>query len=238
MRYLYFIIMRSILIILFFMLIAVSAKSQKWQQGYFYDVKGNKETGFIWARPGGKGPIKDEAFIEFKGNNKENPYKLSASDLSSFVVGRDSFVVAAEPQTSNWQYGMDFVKVALDEDIKLYLFRGEGNGGVGGSGIQPAFEGGIGGGTGGYGGGVGAGISIPIGHGGGGKGGNRIAYYYGANTAEMKELTPLNFVDIMSDMMGDEPDIADAIRNNKYNLSNIDRLIFDFKQAKASHSSQ
>src|ERR1700761_6216031 len=136
--------------------------AQKWQQGYFYDVKGNKETGFIWARPGGKGPIKDEAFIEFKENNKENPYKLSASDLSSFVVGRDSFVVAAEPQTSNWQYSMDFVKVAVDEDIKLYLFRGEGNGGVG-SGIQPNFEGGIGGGTGGYGGGIGAGISIPIG---------------------------------------------------------------------------
>jgi len=209
--------------------------AQKWQQGYFYDVKGNKETGFIWARPGGRGPIKDEAFIEFKGTNKENPYKLSASDLSSFVVGRDSFVVAAEPQTSNWQYAMDFVKVALDEDIKLYLFRGEGNGGISGSGIQPAFEGGIGGGTGGYGGGVGAGISIPIGHG-GHSGGNRIAYYYGANTAEMKELTPFNFVDIMSDMMGDEPDIADAIRNNKYSLGNIDKLIVDFKQAKAQHT--
>ena len=213
------------------------AQAQKWQQGYFYDVKGNKETGFIWAKPGGKGPIKDEAFIEFKGTNKENPYKLSASDLSSFVVGRDSFVVAAEPQTGNWQYGMDFVKVVVDEDVKLYFIRGGGSGGIGGSGIQPGFEGGIGGGTGGYGGGVGAGISIPIGHGGGGSG-NRVTYYYGANTAEMKELTPLNFMDIMSDMMGDEPDIADAIRNNKYSLSNIEKLVADFKKAKASHSSQ
>jgi hypothetical protein len=229
--------MKKALYIIILTTICYSANAQKWQQGYFYDVKGNKETGFIWAKPGGRGPIKDEAFIEFKENNKENPYKLSASDLSSYVVGRDSFVVAAEPQTGNWQYGMDFVKVALDEDIKLYQFKGEGNGGVGG-GIRPEFEGGIGGGTGGYGGGVGAGISIPIGHGGGGKGGNRIAYYYGANTAEMKELTPFNFVDIMSDMMGDEPDIADAIRNNKYNLSNIDRLIADFEKAKASHSSQ
>lgn len=237
MRYLYFINMRSILIILFFMLIAVSAKSQKWQQGYFYDIKGNKEAGFIRVDPRGREPIKDEAFIEFKDDKKDNPFKLSASDLRSFVIGRDSFVVAAEPQTSNWRYGIDFVKVALDEDIKLYVFKGDGSGGIAGSGIQPGFEGGIGGGTGGYGGGFGAGISIPIGHG-GHSGGNRIAYYYGANTAEMKELTPINFVDIMSDMMGDEPDIADAIRNNKYNLNNIDKLIADFKQAKASHSSQ
>jgi len=230
MRYLYFIIMRSILIILFFMLIAVSAKSQKWQPGYFYDVKGNKETGFINAHPGGKGPIKDEAFIEFKDNNKGNPFKLSASDLKSFVIGRDSFVVAGEPPTSNWQYGLDFVKVEVNEDLKLFVFRGEGNGGIGSSGIQPAFEGGVGGGTGGYGGGIGAGISIPIGHG-GGKGGNRVAYYYGENTAQMKELTPLNFVDIMSDMMGDDPDIADAIHNNKYNLGNIEKLVADFKKS-------
>src|ERR1700744_4699861 len=115
--------MRSILIILFFMLVAVSAKSQKWQPGYFFDTKGNKETGYIWLKPSGKGPIKDEAFIEFKENNKENPFKLSASDLKCFVVGRDSFVVAGEPPTSNWQYGLDFVKVELDEDIKLYVFR-------------------------------------------------------------------------------------------------------------------
>jgi hypothetical protein len=40
----------------------------------------------------------------------------------------------------------------------------------------------------------------------------------------------------MSDMMGDEPDIADAIRNNKYSLSNIEKLIADFKQAKAQHA--
>lgn len=211
------------------------ARAQKWQPGYFYDIKGNKETGLIRLKPSGKGPIKDEAFIEFKDNSKENPFKLSASDLRSFVVGRDSFVVAAEPQTANWQYGFDFVKVVLDEDVKLYYFRGDG--GSGGGGIQPGFEGGIGGGTGGYGGGIGAGISIPIGRGGGG-GGNRVVYYYGPNTANMKELTPLNFVDIMSDIMGDEPDIVDALHDNKYNLNNINKLIADFEKAKAANGTQ
>ncbi len=85
-------IMRSILIILFFMLVALSAKSQKWQQGSFTDVKGNKVLGLIRENPSKNGPIKDEGFIEFKDNGKTNPYKLSAGDLQSFTIGQDSFV--------------------------------------------------------------------------------------------------------------------------------------------------
>jgi hypothetical protein len=65
--------MRSILIILFLMLSFVSAKSQKWQPGVFTDVKGNRTSGFIRVNPGGKGPIKDEGFIEFKDDEKTNP---------------------------------------------------------------------------------------------------------------------------------------------------------------------
>jgi hypothetical protein len=44
--------MRPILIILFFMLMNISAKSQsgKWQPGHFTDIKGNKETGLIRIR--------------------------------------------------------------------------------------------------------------------------------------------------------------------------------------------
>src|ERR1700761_2982688 len=94
-------IMRSILIILFCMLIAVSAKSQKWQPGSFTDIKGNKVSGLIRENPTNKGPIKDEGYIEFKDDSKANPYKLSASDLKSFIIGRDSFVVAHAPGNSN-----------------------------------------------------------------------------------------------------------------------------------------
>jgi hypothetical protein len=112
-------VMRSILIILFFMLCFVSAKSQKWQQGSFTDVKGNREAGLIRTNPSGKGPIKGEGFIEFKDNEKTNPYKLSASDLRSFVVGQDSFIVAHAPANESWnKEETDFVKVVLDEPIK------------------------------------------------------------------------------------------------------------------------
>jgi len=216
------------------MLTYVSAKSQKWQPGSFTDVKGNKVTGLIRENPSGKGPIKDEGFIEFKDDPKTNPYKLSASDLRSFNVGQDSFVVAHAPHNTYWtKKELDFVKVALNEDIKLYVANvGTYNGGGRGIGVSPEVGGGIG--TGGY-SGMGGGVAIDLG--GGGKGGKVMTtWYYGANTAEMELLTPINFKDIMSDVMGDEQDVVDKIQAGQYNLGNIDKLIAYFKQVKASHS--
>ncbi|MGZ3832875.1 MAG: hypothetical protein ACXVB0_05090, partial [Mucilaginibacter sp.] len=127
--------MRSILIILFFMLTYVSAKSQKWQPGTFTDIKGNIVTGLIRENPSNKGPIKDEGFIEVKDDAKSNPYKLSASDLKSFTIGKDSFVVAHAPRNETWtKKELDFVKVALNEETKLYVAV-VGTGGGGGNGI-------------------------------------------------------------------------------------------------------
>jgi hypothetical protein len=228
--------MRSILIILFCMLIAVSAKSQKWQPGSFTDIKGNKVTGLLRENPTNKGPIKDEGYIEFKDDSKANPYKLSASDLKSFMIGRDSFIVAHAPGNSNWsKKELDFVQVALDEETKLYVANvatGGGGGGGLGSRVQPEFGGGIG--TGGY-GGFGGGVGINLGGGGGGKGKVITTFYYGANTATMQQLTPINFKDVMSDIMGDEPDVVDKIQSGQFNIYNVDKLIAYFKQVKAAH---
>ena len=236
MRYLYFIIMRPILIILFFMLIIVSVKSQaqKWQPGHFTDVKGNVENGLIRTNPSGKPPIKGEGFIEFREDTKAEPFKLSASDLRSFVIGRDSFIVTHAPANEIWlNKELDFVKVVVDEDIKLYAAMEGGSGGGSGFGIEPGIGAGIG--TGGFGSGVGGGISIPIG--GGGRGGKaRMIWYFGTNPASMKQLTNENFEDIMSDMMGDYPDVVDKIHAKVYILANVERLVAYFKQVKAGKS--
>jgi hypothetical protein len=228
--------MRSILIILFFMLAAVSAKSQKWQSGSFTDIKGNRVTGFVNPNPSGKGPIKDEGFIEFKDNEKTNPYKLSASDLKSFTVSKDSFVVAHAPHNTTWsKKELDFVKVELNEETKLYIaVVGTAYGGSGkGIGVHPV--GGVGIGTGGY-SGAGGGLAVDLGGGGGGMSKAQLTYYYGANTAEMDMITPQNFEDVMSDIMGDIPELLERIRDHQFNLGNIQKLIAYFKQAKAAES--
>ena len=218
------------------MLMYVSAKSQKWQPGSFTDTKGNKVTGLIRENPSTKGPIKDEGYIEVKDGDKSNPYKLSASDIQSFTIGKDSFVVAHAPGNSNWsKKELDFVKVALDEQIKLYVANvGTGSGGGHAIGVSPEFGAGVG--TGGY-SGAGGGVAVNLG-GGGGHGKVITTYYYGTTTAEMEQLTPINFKDVMSDVMGDEPDVVEKIQAGQFNLGNMDKLITYFKQVKASHKNQ
>jgi len=217
--------MRSTLIISFFTLMFLSAKAQKWQPGCFYDLKGTKNAGVIRVDPPGRSPIKDEGFIEYKENEKAGSIRLSASDLRSFVAGKDSFIVAIEPREGWAKNEMDFVRVVVDAPIRL--FEAKGNGG-GGAGASPGFGLGIGGGTGGYGGGFGGGISIPIG--GGGSGSSKALYFYGANTAEMKLINDENFVDVMSEVMGDEPDVVEKIQQKKFSLRTMDKLIAYFKQ--------
>ncbi|MBS1530088.1 MAG: hypothetical protein JSU01_07270, partial [Bacteroidetes bacterium] len=202
-------------------------------------VGGNRGTGCISPGPSGRGPIKDEAFIEFKDDEKTNPYKLSASDLKSFVVGRDSFVVAHAPRNTEWsKKELDFVMVELDEDTKLYVARVGTYYGGKSRGISAHPEGDVGIGTGGYGGygGVGGGIGIDLGGGGGGMGKAQTTYYYGANTAEMEMVTPQNFEDVMSDIMGDIPELLERIRDHEFNLGNVQKLIAYFKEAKAQEA--
>ncbi|WP_183560265.1 hypothetical protein [Mucilaginibacter sp. SP1R1] len=223
--------MRSIVILLFVILGYTSAQAQKWQPGNFTDVKGNREAGLIRVNPPGKGPIKNEGFIEFKENEKANPYKLSTSDVQSFVAGRDSFVVAHAPNNESWsKEETDFVKVVLDEPTKLYMAKGGKNGGGSGIGISPGV--GVGYGSGGYGGGLGGGLGITLG--GGGRNGGSTTYYYGANTADMERLTDQNFEDIMTEIMGDEPEVVEKIHAHQFNLKNIDKLIAYFNEKAAA----
>lgn len=215
------------------MLLFTTAKSQSWVRGYFYDVKGTKSSGLIRVDPRGKGPIKGEGFIEYKEDEKADAVKLSASDLRSFVAGRDSFIVAIAPPEGWAKYDMDFVRVAVDGPLRLLEARGNAGGGGGsGVGFSPGIGVGVGGGggTGGFGGGLGGGISIPIGGGGGrGKGGKPV-YYFGANTASMKPITNENFTDVMSEIMGDEPDVVEKIQTKKYSLREMDKLLAYYYQ--------
>jgi hypothetical protein len=227
--------MRSILIILFFMLIVVSAKSQKWQSGRFTDVKGVVATGFIRAYPSGSGPIKNEGFIEYKENEKYNAIKLSAGDLQSFVAGKDSFVVAHAPDNETWaKKDLDFVRVVVDEPLKIYATRAAGSGGLSAIHLSPGVGVSMGGG---YGTSYGGGLGISFGGGGGGKS-SKMSYYYGSSTADMQRLTNENFVDIMSEVMGDEPDVVLRIRSNNFGLNNMEKLVEYFNKIKAAHKQQ
>jgi hypothetical protein len=222
-------------LVLLLLLAGNTAMAQKWLPGHFVDVKGVTTAGYIYPNPGGRGPFRDEGFIEFKDEEHSTPYYLSARDLQSFVAGRDSFVVAHAPGNETWaKREFDFVRVAIDEPIKIYATRGAGNGGSGG-GKKVSVSPELGIGTGTYGTSYGGGVGINIGGGGGGGNNNKLSYYYGSSTATMQHLTNENFVDIMSEVMADEPEVVEQIRANHFGIKNIEKLIAYFYKVRDSH---
>jgi hypothetical protein len=227
--------MRSILLIFLLMLTFVSARSQKWRPGYFMDIKNNKVPGLIQLGAAGKGPIKNEGFIIYKDNPKANEIKLSASDLKYFVVGQDSFVVAHPPSYESWGQEFDFVKVELDEPVKLYIYGGSASRSSGGGGLKvsPSFSTGFGTGYGGYGGG---GVGVSLGRGGNGGGYSKGAtYYFGETAGRIEQVTPMNFKDVMSDIMADEPQAVEIIQSGKTNLEHMQSLLKYYRELKAAH---
>ncbi|MGI4898824.1 MAG: hypothetical protein ACRYFT_09660 [Janthinobacterium lividum] len=214
------------------MTIALSASAQlglnQWDDGYFYDAAGNKVVGQIVANPSGRSPQDSEGFILFRKDKGEEKEKLTASMVRSFVAGKDSFTVAHAPRSEAWAgKSIDFVKVLVDEPLKLYATTG-GSGGAG-PGISPSL--GIGGGS--FGSGVGGGLGINLGGGRGGKG--KPVYYYGDNPSTLTELKRDNFIPIMTEIMAAEPEIVDKIKNKKYRYGNMDQLILDFYKLKEVH---
>lgn len=227
--------MRSTLLILLFSAIAFSASAQlglnQWDDGYFYDSSGKKVIGQIAVNPSGRGPENNEGFILFRKDKGEEKQSLSASMVRSFVAGRDSFTVAHAPRSQGWTgKSIDFVKVLVNEPMKLYQTTGDGrsNGGMS-PGIRPSF--GIGGGS--FGGGMGGGLGINLGGGRGrGQGAGKSAYFYGDSANNLTELKKDDFIPVMSEIMASEPEIVEKIKNKKYKYGNMDQLILDFYKLK------
>jgi hypothetical protein len=223
--------MRLPFLILLLFTVAFSASAQlglnQWDDGYFYDAAGTKITGQIVANPSGKSPQDTEGFILFRKDKGQEKEKLTASMVKSFVAGKDSFTVAHAPRSEAWTgRSIDFVKVLVDEPLKLYATTG------GGGGLSPGISPSLGIGGGSFGSGVGGGLGINLG---GGRGKGKNAYFYGDNPGALTELKRDNFIPIMIEIMASEPEIVEKIKNKKYRYGNMDQLILDFYALKEAH---
>ncbi len=224
--------MRITILLTGFCLLILSARAQfskNFLPGHYRDTKGNLVAGLIQSAPSGRGPLKNQGFIAFKTDEKADKITLAASELEYFVTGRDSFVVAPAPMNANWsKYELDFVKVEVDEPIKIYALKA---GSSGGFGVQPSVGLGVGGGSYGFGGGGGIGLTFgPRG------GGSRLTYYVGPSTGELTQVTRDNFTDVMSDVMADAPQVLDQLQNGRFSLSNINALFTYYRYVKAQQA--
>jgi hypothetical protein len=221
--------MRSLFLSAFILLLAVSSNGQgslssKFQQGYYYDINGQKVEGYI--RTGtGKKLEGNEGYITFKEEDKAPKQNLSASMINGFVIGRDSFIVAHAPRVGTWSKNeLDFVLVLINTPLKLYAINASGGGGA----VTPGISTGLGIGGGSI-GGIGTGIGLSLGSGMFG-GGSHMVYYFGSDTGSLTELKKQNFIDVMSEIMGDEPEVVEKIKAKKYSLGDMDKLIKYYNQ--------
>lgn len=200
--------MRTILLILFVLVLAnTAAKSQilfgkDWKQGWYYDLEGKKVTGLLYWAPPIQGLFKPKGdHILFKKDKKDDRSQISTDSLKSFVIGADTFVISHFP---------DFEKKPIlqvmiaKQQLKLYFLKTKSqsytSSGFGANGMHTA----------------------PMTYGGGG---TNTSYYYGPDPEHVTELTRKTFIDVMSELMADKPEVVKSIKTKYFKFGDIDDLL-------------
>jgi len=194
-----------LLILLFFVDIA---NAQKWQPGYFYDNDGNKNVGFI-ANYINDEYIRDpnqKSFL-FKAGPNDNYSKIFAGNITSFVVAQDSFVVS----DSRILNETPFLQVATNGPLKLYIARLPRHTPEFGLGTQIGFLS------------IGGATSFPY---------TKNKYYYGNNPDNITELTRKDFIDVMSRVMADKPEVVKKIQDKDYRYGDMNDLLVYYMTGK------
>lgn len=205
--------MRKILLVLLLISSTFCLKAQMfgydWQEGYYYDLAGEKHTGLIanYAATKNIGGVYGSSF-KFKPNKDGDKKTVKAKEIRSFIIKpdkkqpslRDSFIVATTKNTSE----APFMLVKLNNNpVKLYSL-------VWNSASAPVASGG--------GGGTGFTFSPGVSWSG-------ETYYWGTGPDDVTKLTKKNFTEAASQFFADKPDIVAKIQDKTYGWSDRENLI-------------
>ena len=176
--------MRSILLLLLFLIITAESKAQlfsgRFGPGYYYTIDGQKVVGKIdrnadlyWEDPKNR-------YLLFKPDFQER--QVDYKGIRSFVVDKDSFTVS---HTEFLAY-----RVLLNTPVKLYSYF-----------KWPPFA---------------YGRVYPV---------KETTYLYGSSPDDVTFVTRENFIEVMSMIMADKPNVVAKIKDKTYRLAWIDDLI-------------
>jgi hypothetical protein len=198
------------LLFFLFLLAAVAVKAQDWQPGCYYDTTGVKHPAYIQittmdngARYGSSKIIGSEVF-KIAVDAKARPQEMYAFDVKAIVAGLDSFVVKKLFRTN--RKGV----VKRDTNGNPYQYA--------------EF------------------YKVELDHSetkiyskekaGNNTFTNYVDYYYGTSVNNMEWLTNDNFIEAMSKIMKDSPDLVVKIQSEKFKLRRINKLIEAYKTEK------
>jgi len=198
-----------------FLFIALYARAQSFQPGYYYDTTGVKHVGLVKigtldnsAAYGTSKVIGSEVF-NFKITADAQKQEVYAYDVKSVVTGLDSFVVqrtfvikrngdVKRDEDGNPYKRTAFFQIQLDNPNYIIYSKEQ----FGNTSFNNGFS-----------------VSFP----------NRIEYYYGKVIENIEPITIDNFVDVMSYVMNDSPGIVAKIKNRDLKLRKMGDIIKAYK---------
>ncbi|WP_210485806.1 hypothetical protein [Rufibacter aurantiacus] len=120
--------MKQLTISLFlFLLSTTSLLANPFIKGYYFTLDGKKVEGHINFRRSAYNLFRNSpSDIKFKENLDSKAVKLTPNDISSFVIGTDSFTIAHNIKINNLYAGIfpkDFVQVLISGRMNLAMHR-------------------------------------------------------------------------------------------------------------------
>jgi hypothetical protein len=205
--------MRKILFIIFILAGTLTANAQgpnrKWYAGTLYHTSGEIFDGLISWTPPRKGEYEDGDQVLYRADERSEVFPIPYYKINSFVMGSDSIVVSHNVLFKN----SPFMTVVLDNPTKLYTNKVMKNG-------FPLMIN-----TGGFTGNVGMGVGVGTSVGGGVK----TTYYYGLSPDKVTKLEKKQFIEVMSILLADKPDVVAKIKDKTFRYGDMDDLINYYK---------
>ncbi|RCH55277.1 hypothetical protein DJ568_08830 [Mucilaginibacter hurinus] len=199
--------MRSVILLAYLLITCFAAKAQLFS--------GSFKKGFYYNDTGVKvpGTIKPEqTFILFKQKGSSAEQQISAGDIKGYVIATDSFTVSHNAILGK----PHFLKVLINNATKLYFYRAD---------EKVNFE------T--YAKEIPAGATTNFKK---GTGKERSKYYfYGKTPNALLLLNDQNFVEVMSGIMADKPEIVERIKDKTVNLDNLNEWVIFYNKEKADY---
>jgi hypothetical protein len=171
-----------------------------WENGCYYDTSGIKTCGLISEYIREQSIFDGERHFLFKKDSADKRVKIYAKATKAFVVGKDSFVVS----NSDILHETPYLQVVINKPLKLFVARlprsvGMGVGFPAGSIITMTV-----------------GMSISY---------TKNKYYYGTDQNKIEPINRKEFIETMSKLMADNPNVVAKIQDKTYRYGDLDELV-------------
>lgn len=213
--------MRTILLILIVLLVSCQSNAQsskEYQDGYYYDLSGQKITGLVIFAPSWD-------YIRFKSNSDAHVEKIKIENItavgSSMRIGIDSLTVLTEDDKESKRYFAHFILATPTTRLYYKYISYSGGGGGPTMTIVPANTNPNG-----------TSIRWTNTNSYNYSGSYKFTMYQDGNTTY--RLTKSNYIEVLSKAFADVPDLVKRIQNGEFKFKQLDDIITQYKQENTS----